>query len=162
MKPALKAQEHILIDPGYRQAYQAADAPQIVSPAVSRLANIQPGQRIKPRRVRVQHKAPPTGIGETSLLALLRKHTIGRPATYAGIVDSLLAREYARRDPAGLLIPTARGRSVCNFLTRSYPRIFDVGFSALMEQSLDAIATGQANYKDVIKTLWQELNTKTP
>ncbi len=161
MKPELTAHENVLIDPGYRQVYQAPEAPPIVTAKASRLTNIQRGQRIKPRRVQVQHKTPPAGIGETSLLALLRQHTIGRPATYAVIVDGLIRREYAHRDPAGLLIPTSRGRSVGDFLTHAYPCIFDVGFSALMEQSLDAIATGRANYTDVIKTLWQELNTKT-
>ena len=158
MKPVLKAQENILIDPGYRHVYQAAEATPVVTPENSRLAKVQGGQRIKPRRVKVQQKTPPTGIGEASLLALLRQHAIGRPATYASIIENLIRREYARRDPGGLLIPTERGRSVCGFLVRSYPRIFDVDFSAQMEQSLDAIATRKASYMDVLTTLWSELN----
>jgi DNA topoisomerase IA len=68
----------------------------------------------------------------------LREQGIGRPATYAGIVETLLSRrKYAERSPEGTLRLTKRGRAVLDFLTGRYPALFAPGFTAEAEQLLD-------------------------
>ena len=156
MKPKLTAEEYQVIDSGYRRVYQPATTVRTVAKKDARLSGLKRGQRVKPRRVLVQHHSPPKSISEAALLQMLREHGIGRPATYAEIIDSLMQRDYVKRD-GGNLSPTPRGREVCTFLIREYPTLFEAGFTAQMERGLDAIAAGRASYKDTIQTVWEQI-----
>ncbi len=159
-KQRIISQEKIIIEAGYSQAYQLSidDKPLPVEASQSRLSKLKRGQRIKPRRVVVQHKAPPKGIREGDLIRLLQENGVGRPSTYAQVISGLVSRHYAQRSGNGELIPTVRGREVCKFLVTAYPHIFTPTFTARMERELDAIATGKANYLETIKTVWNELH----
>jgi DNA topoisomerase-1 len=82
---------------------------------------------------------------------------IGRPSTYAGIVRTIVGREYVAREKKSLLA-TELGFVVCDFLVAQFPDLFAVGFTAQMEEDLDRIARGErvwvavlheaANYED--------------
>lgn len=155
--------ERILLDPGHRQAYQPPfgdQEPEPIAEEQSRLANLHKGQRVKPRRVVVQHQAPRRGISEGALVKLLQQNGVGRPSTYAQVVASLVKRGYARRDDQGELVPTARGREVCAFLTGAYPQLFTPAFTATMEQRLDAVAAGTASYRETLEAVWQQLQNE--
>jgi len=161
MKNTLTAEEYLLVDPGHRLAYRpATETIPVVEKRDSRLSRLRRGQRVRPRRVLVQQHEPPKGLSEAALIRLLRQRMIGRPATYASIAATLLHREYVRRDAAGLLLPTGRGREACDFLIEQYPRLFDPGFTARLEEQLDAIAAGKARYRDVVQTVWNEIQAK--
>jgi len=157
----LIATERIVLDPGYRRAYQSPESMPVVEQKDSRLSKLRRGQRVQPRRVLVQQHTPPKGLSEAELIRLLRARGIGRPSTYAAIVATLLRREYVQQDNDGHLLPTARGREACNFLTQHYPRLFDPDFTARLEAQLDAVAAGQASYQAVVRSVWDLLQNKS-
>ena len=159
-KPRLTATEKIIIETGHRQAYQPAVKDNPITLDRSRLTRLRRGQRVKPRRVMVQHHVPPQGMSEAELIRSLQLHDIGRPATYASITAALLQREYAHRNSDGQLLPTGRGRAVWTFLEQTYPDLFDPVFTAQMERSLDAIAEGQATYQETVRVVWEMVKTK--
>jgi DNA topoisomerase-1 len=161
MKTTFRAEEIILLDPGFQAAYlppAKVDEPAPIEPEHSRLANLKKGQRVQPRRVVVQRKAPPQGIGEGELIKALQRVGVGRPSTYAQIAADLVRRRYAQRNDKGQLIPTARGKEACAFLLDAYGHIFTPAFTAQLEARLDAIAVGKASYRETIQFVWEQVN----
>jgi DNA topoisomerase-1 len=161
MKTTFRAEEIILLDPGFQAAYSPptkADEPAPIEPEQSRLATLKKGQRVRPRRVVVQRKALPQGIGEGELIKALQRVGMGRPSTYAQVAGDLVRRRYAQRNEKGQLIPTARGRDVCAFLLGAYGHIFTPAFTAQLEARLDAIAVGKASYAETIQFVWEQVN----
>jgi DNA topoisomerase-1 len=165
MKKNITATEKILLDPGFRQIYtprpKADDVP-VIRAEQARLKKLRKRQRVKPQTVRVARKVipPEPGMREVELLCTLQTHGIGRPATYAGIVDLLLQREYITRETTGELRVTARGRQVCEYLTDNYPQIFDPAYTARLEAALDDIATGKRSYQAVLAEFWPQIQEK--
>jgi DNA topoisomerase-1 len=84
---------------------------------------------------------PPPRYSEASLVKALEANGVGRPSTYAATLDTLEAREYVTREKRQLL-PTPLGLQVCDLLVRKLNDLFDVGFTASMEESLDRIEAG--------------------
>ncbi len=169
MSQTIHASEKILLEPGFRQVYtpppKADELPvpkgqTLIRAEESCLTKLKKRQRVKPRAVRVRKAAPPTGLTEIELLRILQEHGIGRPATYAGIVEMLIKRAYVTQDENGELHITKRGKQVCKFLTETYPHIFAPTYTARMERALDAIATGKSSYQAVLSGFWDELNKK--
>jgi DNA topoisomerase IA len=161
MKTTFRAEEIILLDPGYQAAYSPptkADEPAPIEPEQSRLANLKKGQRVQPGRVAVQRKALPQGIGEGELIKGLQRVGVGRPSTYAQVAGDLVRRRYALRNDKGQLIPTTRGKDVCAFLLDAYGHIFTPAFTAQLERKLNAIAVGKASYRETIQFVWEQLD----
>lgn len=160
-KTTLTAQEKILLDPGFQAAYSPPakpDEPTPIKPEQSRLATLKKGQRVRPRRVVVQRKAPPSGVSEGELIKALQRVGVGRPSTYAQIAADLVHRRYAHRNEKGELVPTARGKDVCAFLLDAYGHIFTPTFTARLERKLDAIAAGKASYRETIQFVWEQVH----
>jgi DNA topoisomerase-1 len=161
MKTTFRAEEIILLDPGFQAAYlppAKADEPAPIEPEQSRLANLKKGQRVQPRRVVVQRKAPASGVGEGELIKALQRVGVGRPSTYAQVAGDLVRRRYALRNDKGQLIPTTRGKDVCAFLLDAYGHIFTPAFTAQLERKLNAIAVGKASYAETIQFVWEQLD----
>lgn len=91
---------------------------------------------------------PPTRFSEASLVRELENRGIGRPATFAAIVDTILKREYVRVEKR-FLVSTPLGEQVVDLLTGAFS-FLDFEFTKTMEASLDAIAEGKAAYKEVM------------
>ncbi|MFQ5407682.1 MAG: type I DNA topoisomerase [Anaerolineales bacterium] len=102
---------------------------------------------------------PPPRFTDSALIQELEKRGIGRPSTFANIVDTLYRRTYVRKEKRNLL-STELGRVVCEFLVQHFPDIFEVGFTARMEDRLDEIATGDAQWKAVMAEMWTPLSSK--
>jgi len=156
----LKAQEIQTLEAGFRQLYTPVGAPPLPPPQTpSRLATLKRGQTVAPRQVRViRHRPPPPpAMREADLIRALRTHRIGRPATYAAILATLLDREYAVRVEGGKLRTTSRGQAVCDFLVAHFPALTDYGFTAEMEAHLDDLAQGRRGYVETVQALWQLL-----
>ncbi len=85
---------------------------------------------------------PPARYTEASLVKLLEQEGIGRPSTYASIIDTVLNRNYARKE-GGQLVPTFTAFAVNNLMERQFERLVDTDFTASMEQKLDDIASGE-------------------
>jgi DNA topoisomerase-1 len=149
----IQVSERELLDPGYRRAYTPAKTIEHVASGQSRLADLKRGQRVKPKTIRVRQH----GMTEADLIAALQKNGIGRPATYALIIETLIQRKYVESGTGGNLVITPRGKAVLGFLVSTYPDLFSVKFTAKMEADLDQIVLGRKSYQDVIQALWSKL-----
>ncbi|MCS6965485.1 MAG: type I DNA topoisomerase, partial [Candidatus Kapabacteria bacterium] len=96
---------------------------------------------------------PPARYTEATLVKELDEKGIGRPSTYATIVSTLFERRYVQRQRRQLL-PTPLGRKVNEILVRHFPDVFAVGFTAAMEEHLDAIAEGKVEYRHVLERFY--------
>jgi DNA topoisomerase-1 len=96
---------------------------------------------------------PPPRYTEASLVKVLEEENIGRPSTYATIVGTITSREYVARD-RGRLAPTDLGEAVNGLLTSTFPDIFQVDFTARMEEELDGIEEGKQEWHRVVKDFW--------
>ena len=99
---------------------------------------------------------PPPRFSDAALIQEMERLGIGRPSTFASIVDTLYERDYVVKD-SGKLQSTELGRVVRDFLLGHFTEVFDVGFTARMEDQLDDIANGQAQWQAVMETLWGPL-----
>lgn len=96
---------------------------------------------------------PPPRYSEASLVKKLEELGIGRPSTYASILQVLRDRNYVTMDRKRF-IPEDRGRLVTTFLTKFFARYVDYDFTANLEEELDAIADGQVNWKEALRQFW--------
>ncbi len=87
---------------------------------------------------------PPARLTEASLIRRLEELGVGRPSTYASIIETIEGREYVWRKGSAL-VPTFRAFAVTQLLERHFPRLVDYDFTALMEDDLDEIANGTLN-----------------
>jgi DNA topoisomerase-1 len=151
----IRVTERELLNPGYRRAYTPPKSIEHVATGESRLADLKRGQRIKPKKIRIRQH----GMTEADLIAMLQKNGIGRPATYALIMETLIQRRYVD-NASGTLVITPRGRAVLEFLVGRYPQLFSVEFTARMEEMLDGITRGGKTYSVVIGQLWNAVSIK--
>ncbi len=97
-----------------------------------------------------QETKPPSRYTEASLVKKLEAVGIGRPSTYATIIQRLLDRKYVERAKKSL-VPTFLGMIVNDFLTKEFPKIVNLKFTASMEKELDGIEGGKSNWQKVLK-----------
>ncbi|NNF07916.1 MAG: type I DNA topoisomerase [Candidatus Eisenbacteria bacterium] len=91
-----------------------------------------------------EHKTqPPARLTEASLVKEMEANGIGRPSTYASIINTIQRREYTNKKGTAL-IPTFVAFAVVNLLEQHFPELVDMGFTASMEGDLDAISRGEA------------------
>ena len=98
---------------------------------------------------------PPPRYTEASLVKTLEEHGIGRPSTYASIISTLQAREYALLEKKRFT-PTDVGRVVNRFLSEHFTRYVDYGFTAQMEDELDEISDGKRDWIPVLRAFWTD------
>jgi DNA topoisomerase I len=96
---------------------------------------------------------PPGRFTESSLVKELEALGIGRPSTYALIVDTVQARKYVEQRERRLY-PTELGFAVNRILVQHFPHLFNVAFTARMEEELDTIAAGQQTYRKVMEDFY--------
>jgi DNA topoisomerase-1 len=100
---------------------------------------------------------PPPRYNESSLVKELDALSIGRPSTYALIISTLLDRKYVDREGRSLK-PTELGVTVNKILIQEFPDIFNVGFTARMEEELDQIESGDKQRLSVMQTFYVSFN----
>jgi DNA topoisomerase-1 len=96
---------------------------------------------------------PPPRYSEASLVKSLEEYGIGRPSTYATIISTLQAREYAILDKKRF-VPTDVGRVVTKFLTEHFTRYVDFDFTANLENELDEVSEGKRDWIPVLEAFW--------
>ncbi len=96
---------------------------------------------------------PPPRYSEASLVKELEKLGIGRPSTYASIISVLMERRYVQLEQRRFF-PTPLGETVEKVMVRKFPAIFDVGFTAQMEEELDKIAEGEIGWVRALSDFW--------
>lgn len=92
---------------------------------------------------------PPPRFSDSSLVKALEEAGIGRPSTYAPILQTLIMRNYVRRIK-GYFSATELGMTVCDMLVEYFPKIMDIKFTALMEEELDEIEEGNLERNKVL------------
>lgn len=141
---------------GYTRAYKIyeeksddEDSPE------SKLPKLLEGDILNCQSLKGEQKftKPPTRYTEASLIKTMEDEGIGRPATYAPTVMTLLNRKYMEKQNK-VLKPTELGVVVTDFLEKYFKDIMDISFTADMENSLDKIEEGEEKWQDVIKKFY--------
>ncbi|PKN55778.1 MAG: type I DNA topoisomerase [Deltaproteobacteria bacterium HGW-Deltaproteobacteria-14] len=96
---------------------------------------------------------PPPRFTEATLVRELEEKGIGRPSTYASIISTIQTKEYAEKVETRFR-PTELGTIVVELLVESFPQLFDVGFTARMEDQLDEIEDGRVDWKALLGEFW--------
>jgi DNA topoisomerase I len=96
---------------------------------------------------------PPPRYSEATLIKMLEENGIGRPSTYAVIISTILDRGYVAREDRKL-VPTELGTTVNDLLVKYFDAVFNVGFTAGMEEHLDGIARGQEQMVPVLRDFY--------
>jgi DNA topoisomerase-1 len=100
---------------------------------------------------------PPPRFTEASLVKELERLGIGRPSTYAAIMNKIQSRDYTTKENQALK-PTELGKIICQMLEENFAPIMDVTFTAQMEDQLEQIAEHNKEWKEVIRNFWKDFN----
>src|SRR5271170_2494668 len=118
--------------------------PRVTEGQVLRLDQIRPDQHFT---------EPPPRYTEATLVKELEEKGIGRPSTYASIISTIVEREYVNKTQ-GRFTPTMLGERVSVLLVKSFEDVFDVSFTARLEEELDEIEEGKLPWRDAVKEFW--------
>ena len=120
-----------------------------------KLPLMKPGDRVPLERIHAdQHfTQPPPRYTEAALVKALEEYGIGRPSTYASIIQTLLFRKYAEMEGRSFR-PTDVGRAVSNFLSSHFTRYVDYDFTANLEDELDAVSRGEEEWVPLMAKFW--------
>jgi DNA topoisomerase-1 len=111
------------------------------------------GDPLEPVRGDQHFTEPPPRYTEATLVKELEEKGIGRPSTYATIISTIVEREYVSKDQ-GRFTPTMLGEKVSDLLVKSFADIFDLGFTARMEEELDEIEEGKLPWRQSVKEFY--------
>jgi DNA topoisomerase-1 len=152
----LRANGSTLVKPGYISVYQEGtdDAQSDESDHV--LPPMHEGDAVSLTALRAEQHftEPPPRYSEASLVKALEEHGIGRPSTYATIISTLQDREYVEMD-SRRFVPTDIGKIVNRFLTHHFHRYVEYGFTAAMEDELDAVSRGEEDWTVPLEKFWK-------
>lgn len=98
---------------------------------------------------------PPPRFTEASLVKELEKSGIGRPSTYAAIMNKIQSRDYTVKE-SGRLKPTELGFVIAAMLETSFQQIMNIGFTAEMENDLELVADNKKDWKKLIREFWKD------
>jgi len=117
--------------------------------------NVQINQSLEQKSIEEEplQTKPPPRYNEASLIRILEEKGIGRPSTYAPIISLIQTKNYVEKD-GRYFIPTSLGSTICDYLSLSFPNLFDLNFTASMEDDLDKIANDEKNYISVLNDFY--------
>ncbi|HZJ84578.1 MAG TPA: type I DNA topoisomerase [Syntrophomonadaceae bacterium] len=132
---------------GYKKVYNDNEEDEVKNP----IPAIKAGDLLKLVELKPEQHftQPPPRFTEASLVKFLEEKNIGRPSTYAPIIDTVLRRYYVERQNRQF-VPTELGFIVVDLLKENFSNIIDVDFTAKMEEDLDLIEEGQLEWKKVV------------
>jgi DNA topoisomerase-1 len=158
----LRANGSTLVKPGYMAVYQEdVDDGKPENENDRILPAMKDGDVVTLLNLRGdQHfTEPPPRFSEASLVKALEEHGIGRPSTYATIISTLKDREYVDMDNRRF-IPTDIGKIVGGFLSKHFHKYVEYGFTAALEDELDAVSRGEENWTEPLKKFWKPFITQ--
>ncbi len=142
---------------GYLRAYvEGSDDPAAdLAEQDTVLPSVEVGEELDLRELEPKSHTtqPPARYSEASLTRALEEMGIGRPSTYASIIDTILAREYVFKK-GNALVPTWVAFSVAQLLTDHLPNLVDYKFTAQMEDDLDAISRGESGHLEYLRLFY--------
>lgn len=121
------------------------------------LPPLTPGQILSLIKVHSEQSftKPPPRFTEASLVKELEKSGIGRPSTFASIMQKIQSRDYTIKEK-GTLRPTELGKVIAKMMEDNFKLIMDIGFTATMEDNLELIAENKLPWKELISEFWKE------
>jgi DNA topoisomerase I len=119
--------------------------------AEKRLPELSEGEALRLEKLDPQQKftQPPPRYNEASLVKTLEEKGIGRPSTYASIINTIQDRDYVKKIQAKF-VPTEIGTVVTGLLVKNFPYIFDTAYTATLEGELDAVEDGKERWTDLL------------
>lgn len=152
----LRATGSTLVKAGFLAAYEtdvedgaededSGRLPALAEGDLPQLAQISPEQHFT---------QPPPRYTEASLVKALEERGIGRPSTYAAIIETLRARKYVDNEKRNF-VPTDTGKIVNSFLTKFFPHYVNYDFTARLEDELDEISRGDKAWIPVMREFWR-------
>ncbi|MCD6362302.1 MAG: type I DNA topoisomerase [Armatimonadetes bacterium] len=145
----LRATGSVVIFPGFlRVAGRNEDDDKL-------LPELEEGQELKLLGVEPEQHftQPPPRFTEATLVRELEANGIGRPSTYASIIETLRQRRYVRMEKRQF-VPTPLGFAVNDYLMESFPEIMDIEFTAGVEEQLDTIESGERDWVSVLRDFY--------
>lgn len=144
---------------GYLRAYvEGADDPDAeLDDKEVHLPPLRSGETVTPKDVVPESHTtlPPARYTEASLIKKLEQEGVGRPSTYATILDTIVEREYVVKEQQAL-IPTFTAMIVDEYLQKYFARLVDVHFTSTMEEDLDRVARGEQLWQPYIKHFYYD------
>lgn len=123
---------------------------------VNEFPNVDKSLVLKKLDVKFKKTSPPSRYSHSTLIKLLEKENVGRPSTYATILDMLESRDYVLFQNRQL-IPTNLGYSVKNVLDKFFPNIMNLKFTSNLEDQLDKLENGECECASIIRIFYSEL-----
>jgi DNA topoisomerase I len=157
---AFRANGSTLITPGFLAVYRESFDDAASDDENDRmLPAMEVGDRVRLLEIRPEQHftEPPPRYSEASLVKALEEHGIGRPSTYASIIQTLLYKKYCELLNKRF-VPTDLGKIINRFLTGNFERYVDYGFTAEMEDELDNISRGEEDWVPVLERFWESLS----
>ncbi|WP_017461890.1 DNA topoisomerase I [Dyella ginsengisoli] len=155
---AFRATGTTVVDPGFLAVYEEGRDQKSAEDDDEgrRLPRLTKGEQVALTDILAdQHfTEPPPRYSEASLVKALEEYGIGRPSTYASIIQVLLNREYVLLDSRRFK-PTDVGRAVGKFLVQHFTRYVDYDFTAKLEDELDAVSRGEEAWVPLMERFWQ-------
>ncbi len=144
---------------GFLAVYQQAEEEGDGDEEGRRLPRVAEGQTLRLEKLwPLQHfTEPPPRYTEATLVRDLEEKGIGRPSTYATIISTIVEREYVRKDQ-GRFAPSLLGEKVSDLLVKNFAEIFDVGFTARLEDELDEIEEGKLAWRKAVADFYKRFS----
>jgi DNA topoisomerase-1 len=119
------------------------------------LPDVKDGQSLAMQSIDPEQKftEPPPRYNEASLVKTLEEQGIGRPSTYASIINTIQDRDYVKKIQSKF-VPTEIGTVVTGLLVKNFPYIFDTQYTATLEGELDAVEEGQERWTDLLSSFY--------
>jgi DNA topoisomerase I len=160
---AFRATGTTVVDPGFLAVYEEGRDQKNAEDdeEARRLPRLTKGEQVPLAAILAdQHfTEPPPRYSEASLVKALEEYGIGRPSTYASIIQVLQNREYVLLESRRFK-PTDVGRAVGNFLTQHFNKYVDYDFTAKLEDELDAVSRGEEAWVPLLERFWQPFKTQ--
>lgn len=153
----LRATGSVIKFPGFLAVYEEKFDDEEKSDESKMLPQLNEGQLLRLLDLTSEQTftRPPPRYTEASLVKDLEKSGIGRPSTYATIMNKIQSRDYTIKESSRLK-PTELGRVIAELLENNFGQIMDIGFTASMEDSLEMVAENQKDWKVLIKDFWDQ------
>ncbi|MEM8773720.1 MAG: type I DNA topoisomerase [Pseudomonadota bacterium] len=155
----LRATGQVVLFDGFMRVYEEGRDDQASDEDEKRLPQMSQGEACAKTSVTPEQHftQPPPRYTEATLVKRMEELGIGRPSTYASIVTTIQDRDYVRKEK-NRLIPEDKGRIVTIFLLNFFRKYVGYEFTANLEEELDVISAGNADYKAVLGQFWRDFS----
>jgi DNA topoisomerase-1 len=157
---SFRANGSVVVFPGFLAVYEVS-RPANEKREEKRLPDLQEGNMLALDEIRAEQHftEPPPRFSEASLVKAMEEYGIGRPSTYASIMDTLVRRHYVFLEKRRFR-PTNRGRVVETLLVEHFNEYVDYEYTANLEDELDEISRGEMDWIPLLRSFWKTFKAR--